>query len=95
LRFLSGQEYTGHANFGHCPTFCECGVDYFISGGSDSEETELSAVNARNERSRISTKPHFGEKLSYAANHVYGLQVFLSNGAVGRDSNIVERDQQA
>jgi len=42
-------------------------------------------------RSRISAKSRLGEKLSYIANHWDGLQVFLSDGTVDMDSNIVER----
>ena len=41
--------------------------------------------------SRISAKSRLGEKLSYIANHWNGLQVFLSDGTVEMDSNIVER----
>ena len=42
-------------------------------------------------RSRISAKSRLGEKLSYIARHMGGLKVFLSDGTVEMDSNIVER----
>lgn len=42
-------------------------------------------------RSRISAKSRLGEKLSYIAKHISGLKVFLDDGTVEMDSNIVER----
>ena len=43
------------------------------------------------QRSRISAKSRLGEKLSYIAKYMEGLKVFLSDGTVEMDSNIVER----
>jgi transposase len=43
------------------------------------------------QRSRISTKSRLGEKLSYIAKHMHGLKLFLSDGTVEMDSNVVER----
>jgi transposase len=42
-------------------------------------------------RSRISAKSRLGEKLSYIAKHMDGLKLFLEDGTVEMDSNIVER----
>ena len=42
-------------------------------------------------RSRISAKSRLGEKLSYIAKHMDGLKVFLADGTVEMDSNVVER----
>lgn len=42
-------------------------------------------------RSRISVKSHLGEKLSYIAKYMDGLKLFLDDGTVEMDSNIVER----
>ncbi len=42
-------------------------------------------------RSRISAKSRLGEKLSYIAKYMDGLKLFLDDGTVEMDSNIVER----
>ena len=42
-------------------------------------------------RSRISTKSRLGEKLAYIAKHLDGLKLFLDDGSVEMDSNVVER----
>lgn len=42
-------------------------------------------------RSRISAKSRLGEKLSYIAKHMNGLKLFLEDGTVEMDSNVVER----
>lgn len=42
-------------------------------------------------RSRISAKSRLGEKLGYIAKYLDGLKVFLADGTVEMDSNIVER----
>ncbi len=42
------------------------------------------------QRARISAKSRLGEKLTYIANHWEGLSVFLNDGRVEIDSNIVE-----
>ena len=42
-------------------------------------------------RSRISAKSRLGEKLSYIAKYMSGLKLFLDDGSVEMDSNIVER----
>ena len=42
-------------------------------------------------RSRISAKSCFGQKLGYIAKYVEGLKLFLDDGTVAMDSNIVER----
>ncbi len=42
-------------------------------------------------RSRISTKSRLGDKLSYIAKHMDGLKLFLDDGAIEMDSNVVER----
>lgn len=42
-------------------------------------------------RSRISAKSRLGEKLSYIAKYMDGLKLFLEDGTVEMDSNIVER----
>ena len=42
-------------------------------------------------RSRISTKSRLGEKLAYIARHMEGLKLFLEDGTVEMDSNVVER----
>ena len=44
----------------------------------------------RRQRARISPKSRLGEKLAYIANHWDGLQVFLTDGRVEMDTNIVE-----
>lgn len=41
-------------------------------------------------RARLSAKSRLGEKLAYIANHWQGLQIFLSDGRVDIDSNVVE-----
>ena len=45
----------------------------------------------KTQRSRISAKSRFGEKLSYIAKYRNGVQVFLSDGTFEIDSNTVER----
>ena len=45
----------------------------------------------RTVRARISRKSRLGEKLSYIAKHMEGLQLFLEDGTVEMDSNVVER----
>ena len=42
-------------------------------------------------RARISAKSRLGEKLSYIAKHMDGLKLFLEDGTVEMDSNVVER----
>jgi transposase len=42
-------------------------------------------------RSRISAKSRLGEKLSYIAKYMDGLKLFLEDGTIEMDSNIVER----
>ncbi len=42
-------------------------------------------------RSRISAKSRLGDKLSYIAKHMDGLKLFLDDGAIEMDSNVVER----
>jgi len=42
-------------------------------------------------RARISAKSRLGEKLSYIAKYMGGLKLFLDDGSVEMDSNIVER----
>jgi len=44
----------------------------------------------RQQRARVSPKSRLGEKLAYIANHWDGLQVFLTDGRVEMDTNIVE-----
>ncbi len=44
----------------------------------------------RKQRARKSPKSRLGEKLAYIANHWDGLQVFLTDGRVEMDTNIVE-----
>ncbi len=44
----------------------------------------------RRQRARVSPKSRLGEKLAYIANHWDGLQVFLTDGRVEMDNNIVE-----
>ncbi len=44
----------------------------------------------RRQRARISPKSRLGEKLAYIANHWDGLQVFLTDGRVEMDNNVVE-----
>ncbi len=44
----------------------------------------------RRQRARISPKSRLGEKLAYIANHWDGLRVFLTDGRVEMDTNIVE-----
>jgi transposase len=70
--------------------------------GSDAEtrlavRTEKSAPLVKSfgdwlkeKRSRISAKSRLGEKLTYIANHWQGLQVFLTDGRIEMDSNLVE-----
>ena len=41
-------------------------------------------------RTRISAKSRLGEKLSYIAKYMGGLKLFLDDGTVEMDSNIVE-----
>ena len=43
------------------------------------------------QRARISTKSRLGEKLSYIAKYMDGLKLFLDDGTIEMDSNIVER----
>jgi transposase len=45
----------------------------------------------RTQRSRIPADSRLGEKLSYIAKYIAGLKVFLADGTVEMDSNIVER----
>lgn len=45
----------------------------------------------RTVRARISTKSRLGEKLSYIAKHMEGLKLFLQDGTIEMDSNVVER----
>jgi transposase len=45
----------------------------------------------KTQRSRISAKSRLGEKLSYIAKYMGGLKLFLDDGSVEMDSNIVER----
>ena len=45
----------------------------------------------KTQRSRISTKLRLGEKLSYIAKYMDGLKLFLGDGTVEIDSNIIER----
>jgi transposase len=45
----------------------------------------------KTQRSRISTKSRLGEKLSYIAKYMDGLKLFLEDGTVEMDSNVVER----
>ena len=42
-------------------------------------------------RSRISRKSRLGEKLAYIAKHMDGLKLFLDDGTIEMDSNVVER----
>ncbi len=42
-------------------------------------------------RGRISRKSRLGEKLSYIAKHMDGLKLFLDDGTIEMDSNIIER----
>jgi len=42
-------------------------------------------------RARISAKSRLGEKLSYIAKYMGGLKLFLDDGSVEMDSNVVER----
>ena len=44
----------------------------------------------RKQRARVSPKSRLGEKLAYIGNHWDGLQVFLTDGRVEMDTNIVE-----
>ena len=44
----------------------------------------------RRQRARVSAKSRLGEKLAYIGNHWEGLQVFLTDGRVEMDSNVVE-----
>ena len=45
----------------------------------------------RTVRARISRKSRLGEKLSYIAKHMEGLKLFLEDGTIEMDSNVVER----
>ena len=45
---------------------------------------------AEGQRARVSPKSRLGEKLAYIGNHWEGLQVFLTDGRVEMDSNVVE-----
>lgn len=45
----------------------------------------------RTVRSRISAKSRLGEKLAYIAKHMDGLKLFLDDGTIEMDSNVVER----
>jgi transposase len=45
----------------------------------------------KTQRSRISAKLRLCEKLSYIAKYMGGLKLFLDDGSVEMDSNIVER----
>ena len=42
-------------------------------------------------RSRISAKSRLGQKLGYIAKYMEGLKLFLDDGTVSMDRNIVER----
>ena len=42
-------------------------------------------------RARISRKSRLGEKLAYIAKHMEGLKLFLDDGTIEMDSNVVER----
>ena len=42
-------------------------------------------------RARISAKSRLGDKLSYIAQHMDGLKLFLDDGTIEMDSNVVER----
>ena len=42
-------------------------------------------------RARISAKSRLGDKLSYIAKHMDGLKLFLDDGTIEMDSNVVER----
>ena len=44
----------------------------------------------KRQRTRVSAKSRLGEKLAYIGNHWDGLQVFLTDGRVEMDSNVVE-----
>ena len=44
----------------------------------------------KRQRARVSAKSRLGEKLAYIGNHWEGLQVFLTDGRVEMDSNVVE-----
>ena len=44
----------------------------------------------RRQRARISPKSRLGEKLAYIGNHWDGLQVFLTDGRVEMDNNVIE-----
>ncbi len=44
----------------------------------------------RRQRARVSPKSRLGEKLAYIGNHWEGLQVFLTDGRVEMDNNVVE-----
>ena len=45
----------------------------------------------RTVRARISRKSRLGEKLGYIAKHMEGLKLFLDDGTIEMDSNVVER----
>ena len=44
----------------------------------------------KRQRARVSAKSRLGEKLAYIGNRWEGLQVFLTDGRVEMDSNVVE-----
>ena len=44
----------------------------------------------RRQRARVSPKSRLGEKLAYIGNHWDGLRVFLTDGRVEMDNNVVE-----
>ena len=44
----------------------------------------------KRQRARVSAKSRLGEKLAYIGNHWEGLQVFLTDGRVEMDSNVVD-----
>lgn len=45
----------------------------------------------RTVRSRVSAKSRLGEKLAYIVKHMDGLKLFLDDGTIEMDSNVVER----
>ena len=46
----------------------------------------------RRQRARVSPKSRLGEKLAYIGNHWDGLRVFLTDGRVEMDNNVVYAD---
>ena len=46
----------------------------------------------RRQRARVSPKSRLGEKLAYIGNHWEGLRVFLTDGRVEMDNNVVYAD---